>query len=113
MCTSRLCNYSLSFARDYASCGGGSGTCAEATMKTTTTLPNTHDGNLRGASTAIQMILRNLKNQAPAGKELKFLNVVDGVMLAWVDENVAADDGIQSLEVLQLVDAPVDEVKAS
>ena len=106
MCIGKLCGYSINYLKDYASCGSGSGSCAEATMKTTNALPNTHDGNIKGASTAIQAILRNLKNQAPDGKQLKFLNVLDGVMLAWVDETITAVDGMQALGSLQLIDAP-------
>lgn len=112
MCVGKLCNYSINYLKDYAGCGGGSGTCADATMKTTNALPNTHDGNIKGASTAIQAILRNLKSHAPEGKQLKFLNVLDGVMLAWVDETVTATDGIESLASLQLRDAE-DDASAS
>lgn len=109
MCIGRLCNYSINYLKDYAACGGGSGTCADATMKTTNALPNTHDNRIKGASQAIQSILRNLKAGAPAGKQLKFLNTLDGVMLAWVDETLTAADGVQSLGVLQLQDAPAGE----
>jgi hypothetical protein len=107
-CTGRACDWALDVSSDFASCVTGSGTCSAAKMMTTNSLPNSHDSHLKGASSAIQGILRNLiQNHQPPGKELSFLNVGDGVMLAWVShEGVTATDVVSgATRALDLMEA--------
>lgn len=116
-CSTRLCDYSIFKSvsgADSASCSGGGGTCATARMLTTNALPNIHDGHLKGASTAIQNILRGLEQHAN-GRKLKFLNMADGVMLGWVDHEAltSAEDPATIAKALSLMEAPAEEAPTS
>jgi hypothetical protein len=111
-----LCDFSIDYVFDRAGCSGSGGTCANAKMLTTSALPTTHPGPLKGASIAIQNILRNqIQNHNPGdGRELAFLNMGTGVMLAWVRHgDLAAIDILEGEARLQLEEAPAEEASAS
>jgi hypothetical protein len=110
-CAGRLCDYTIDYVNDRASCSGGGGSCSTAKMVTTSLLPNTHNGHLKGAGTAIQAILNGLANHTPPGKELAVFNMKTGIMLAWIDHQVITplSDSADVMTALQLEDVTVEE----
>ena len=85
------CSYNIykDAAIDRISCSAGDGSCFYAELLSP--LQNVekafHDTNLRGATTAINNILTNLRSHAPDGLQLCFLRLPDGIMLAWVEQD--------------------------
>lgn len=82
-------NFYKDAAIDRISCSSGDGSCfyAELLSPLQSVEKAFHDPNLRGATTAINNILNNLRAHAPNGLELCFLRLPDGVMLAWVEQD--------------------------
>ena len=87
--TRSLCDYA--FAKTAvglsAFCMGGNGTCASANMKTVEGTNAFHPDELKRATETIQNVLKGLKKPSE-GMELAFLNMGDGVMLAWVEHTI-------------------------
>ena len=90
------CSYSIYNKNllNRVSCGPGNGSCINADLLSpiNTVEKTFHDTRLRGATTAINVILDGLRINPPAGLKLSFLHVPGGLMLAWVEENGAAPD---------------------
>jgi hypothetical protein len=82
-------NFYKDAAIDRISCSSGDGSCfyAELLSPLQTVEKAFHDTNLRGATTAINNILNNLRPNAPDGLQLCFLRLPDGIMLAWVEQD--------------------------
>ena len=91
------------------SCGGGTGTCSRAQVFEAE-VSSFHTVSLLDASRKIQAILDEIEPDRD-GRELCFLNVRNGVLLAWathVDklplEGITADDDFETIaEALGLV----------
>lgn len=83
-CSGGACEWNFNLATSKIGCSPGGGGCADAKMAAAAT-SSYHPPSLAQAAADIDAILKPFRDKPEPGYELAFINVKDGVLLAWVE----------------------------